>query len=56
MSVGILKKLPSRNSLFETVLVAANDELVSLFLNKKIDYSSINSILMKIIKEKNIMN
>ncbi len=52
MSVGILKKLPSRNSLFETVLVAANDELVSLFLNKKIDYSSINSILMKIIKRK----
>ena len=32
--------------------MAANDELVSLFLNKKIDYSSINSILMKIIKRK----
>ena len=51
-SVRILKKLPASNSLFETVLVAANDELVSQFLNKKINYNSINSILMKIIRKK----
>ena len=29
----ILKMLPNENSLFETVLVSANDELVKLFLN-----------------------
>ena len=31
----ILKILPEKNSLFETVLVSANDELVKLFLKKK---------------------
>ena len=31
----ILKTLPKKDSLFETVLVSANDTLVNLFLNKK---------------------
>ena len=38
-SVRILKTLPSKNSLFETVLVSSNDELVKLYLNKKIKFS-----------------
>ncbi len=37
----ILKKLPNKNSLFETILVSANDELVKLFLDKKISYTDI---------------
>ena len=45
----ILKVLPEKNSLFETVLVAANDELVKLFLNKKINYSDISSKIIKIL-------
>ena len=31
----ILKKIPDNNSLFETILVTANDTLVNLFLKKK---------------------
>ena len=34
-SVKILKNLPEKNSLFETILVSANDEFVKLFLEKK---------------------
>ncbi len=45
----ILKVLPEKNSLFETVLVAANDELVKLFLNKKINYSDITTKIIKIL-------
>ena len=48
--VNILKYLPRKNSLFETVLVSANDELVDLYLKKKIKYKDIISILIKIIK------
>jgi len=51
--VSILKLLPKRNSLFETILVAANDELVNLFLNKKIQFTDISKILLKFIKNKN---
>ena len=51
--VSILKLLPKRNSLFETILVAANDQLVNLFLNKKIQFTDISKILLKFIKNKN---
>ena len=47
--VNILKSLPNKNSLFETVLVAANDKLVYLFLKNKIKFTDISRILLKII-------
>ena len=47
--VKILKLLPKNNSLFETVIVSANDELVNQFLNKNISYNDINRILIKIL-------
>jgi len=47
--VKILKKLPKKISLFETVLVSANDELVNLFLNKNIKFTDINKIFLRII-------
>ena len=50
--VNILKKMPNKDSLFETVLVSANDKLVNLFLNKKITFNQISSLLFKIIKMK----
>ena len=49
----ILNILPKKNSLFETVLVSANDELVNLFLNKKIKFTSISKILLSVINDKN---
>ena len=48
--VKILKKMPNNDSLFETVLVSANDKLVDLFLNKKITFNQISTHLLKIIE------
>ena len=45
----ILKIIPNNNSLFETVIVSANDELVNLFLKKKITYSQFQAKLLSII-------
>ena len=44
--------MPNKDSLFETVLVSANDKLVNLFLNKKITFNQISTLLFKIIKMK----
>ena len=48
----VLKLLPNKISLFETILVAANDELVNLFLNKKIKFTDISKNLLKILGDK----
>ena len=48
--VELLKKLPEKDSLFETIIVSANDALVHLFLNKKIKFTDISNVLLKIIK------
>ena len=50
----ILKLIPSKDSLFETVLIAVNDELVDLFLNSKIEYKMISILLLKIINFKKL--
>ena len=50
--IKIIKQLPRRDSLFETVLVSANDTLVNLFLNKKIKFTNISMQLLKIVKMK----
>ena len=49
-SVKLLKLLPKKNSLFETVIVSCNDELVKKYLKKSIKYNQINSIMNKIVK------
>jgi 1-deoxy-D-xylulose-5-phosphate reductoisomerase len=47
--VKILLKQNDKNSLFETIIVAANDELVNLFLNRKIRFTEISKKLIKFI-------
>ena len=47
--VKILKKIPQKNSLFETILISANDELVSLYLKKLISFNDIQKKLFQII-------
>jgi 1-deoxy-D-xylulose-5-phosphate reductoisomerase len=47
--VKILKTLPKQSSLYETIIVAANDKLVDMFLNHKIKFLDISRILLKII-------
>ena len=52
--INIIKQLPDRCSLFDTVIVATNDILVDLFLNKKISYNSISKIFFSFIKDKKL--
>ena len=47
--VKILLKQKNNNSLFETIIVAANDELVRNFLNKKIKFTDISEKLLNFI-------
>ena len=51
-TLKILNLIPDKDSLFETVLITTNDELVEMFLNKKIEYNQISFYLIKIIKFK----
>ena len=50
--VKILEILPKKHSLFETIIVSANDSLVKMFLDKKIKFLDISKKLLKIIKIK----
>ena len=50
--IRLLDFLPDNHSLFETVIVAANDKLVEMFLNNKIQFTDIQKNLFKIIKKK----
>ena len=49
-SIKILKMIPNKISLYETIMVSANDQLVSLFLDGKINFSDITRLLKKIMK------
>ena len=50
--IKILKKIPNKSSLFETVIVSANDVLVNLYLNNKIKFLDIQNKLLKLINLK----
>ncbi len=50
--IKVLNKLPSKDSLFETVIVSANDYLVNLLLNNKISYLELIEKLLKIVSKK----
>ena len=52
--VDIIKKLPIQNSLYETALVSANDELVNLYLKRLIKYTDITTILLKFLNKSEI--
>ena len=47
--VSILKKIPESSSLFETLIVSANDQLVDLFLDNRIQFVDIYKKLSKLI-------
>ena len=51
-SINILKKIPKKISLFETIVVSSNDELVDLFLKKKLNFWQIHEMLKKILNMK----
>ena len=47
--IGIINKLQDKDSLFETVIISANDTLVNMFLENIINFTDISKILLKII-------
>ena len=47
-AIKILNNLSKEDSLFETIIVSANDKLVKLFLDNKIKFTDISNILLKI--------
>ena len=49
-AIKVLNNITGIDSLFETVIVSANDALVHLFLNKKIKFTEISMLLLKILK------
>ena len=55
-AIKILNLIPKKNSLFETVIVSVNDELVNLFLKKKITFHKLRKSLMKILNLKEFQN
>ena len=50
--VKIIQNLPDKDTLFETIIVTANDELVKMFLNGKIKFIDISRILLKVLQDK----
>ena len=51
-SIKILNSIPKKNTLYETIIISANDQLVHLFLEKKIKFLDIVKKLSYIIKLK----
>jgi len=54
-STKILRNIKNSCTLYETAVVSANDQLVSLFLQKKIKFIDINKYLIKILNDKQII-
>ena len=55
-SIKIIKKLQNKKPLLETIIVLANDELVNLFLLKKLNFTDINKCLQRLINMKEFVN
>jgi 1-deoxy-D-xylulose-5-phosphate reductoisomerase len=53
--VKVLNLLPKKDSLFETVIVSANDILVKKFLNNEIKFLDISKLLLKIINNREFL-
>ena len=53
--INLLKNMSKDLSLFETVVVSANDELVDLFLKGKIKFTDISKNLIQISKSKEFL-
>ena len=55
-SIKILNKINNKNTLFETVLISANDQLVELYIKNKIKFVEINLYLKIILNYKKYLN
>ncbi len=53
--INILRLVPKKETLFETLLVSINDELVGLFLKNKISFDDISIKLKQLISNKTLL-
>ena len=53
--IKLLNLLTDKHTLYDTIVVSANDVLVELFLQKKIKFTEINIKLFKFIKDKEFL-
>ena len=53
--INLLNIIPNKSSLFETVIVSANDRLVELFLEKRIRFIDIQKKLFKLLFSKKFL-
>ena len=53
-SVGLLKEMPDKDTLFDTILVVANDQFVSFFLKNEIKFTDITKKLKNFINRREI--
>ena len=53
--IKLLNLLKDKHTLYDTIVVSANDVLVNLFLQKKINFTQINIQLFKFIKDKEFL-
>ena len=53
--IKILDQLPKHHSLYETIIVAANDSLVSMFLNNRIKFLDISKTLLTILNSEEFL-
>ena len=51
-SINFLKYIKNKNTLFETILITANDELVNLYLKDKINFKDIYELTKKTVRLK----
>ena len=47
--------IPNNHSLYETIIVSANDVLVDLFLKKQIKFNQISTNFFKVINQKEFL-
>ena len=52
ISINFLKYIKNKNTLFETILITANDELVNLYLKDKINFKDIYILTEKTVRLK----
>ena len=53
--VKILQNLSDKHTLYDTVIVSANDALVNLYLKKQINFIDIQKKLFQLIKSKKFL-
>ena len=54
-TINLLKKLPKKTSLFETILICVNDYLVYKFLNNEINFEKLIKLIIKITNHKEFL-